>query len=100
VGLGRADPLEQLPCLPQQVLGFRAAAGGRGAAAQAGQRLGLIVGAANGAGEVQCLLVTLLSTVKVTADPVLPSLPGPARRRDRLPADRDHQELRAGDRDV
>jgi hypothetical protein len=66
----RADPLEQLPRLPQQVPGFGAVAGGRGAAAQAGQRLGLIMGAADGTGEVQCLLVTLLGTVKIAADPV------------------------------
>jgi hypothetical protein len=48
--LGGAGPLEYLVCLPQQVLGLRRVADGDGAAAQAGQRSGLITDAAGQAG--------------------------------------------------
>ena len=45
-------------------------AGGDGAAAQAGQRVRLVPGAGDGAGQVQGLLVRPLSLREVTVDPV------------------------------
>src|SRR5450755_1620065 len=68
--LSRADPPEDLFCLPQARLGISGAAGGQGAAAQAGQRLGLIPGAIDHAGQVPCLPVTGRCLVEVTAEPV------------------------------
>ena len=49
-GFGRADLLEYLLCLPQLGLGLGGVAGGGGASAQAGQRVGLVPGAGDGAG--------------------------------------------------
>ena len=69
-GLGCADPLEYLHCLPQQDPGLRGVAGGQGAAAQAGQCVCLVPGAGNSAGQVQGLLVKSLGLRQVTADPV------------------------------
>jgi hypothetical protein len=56
-GVSRAYPLEYQVCLPQQVLRLGGAADGRGAAAQAGQRVGLAQGTANRAGQFKGLLV-------------------------------------------
>lgn len=69
-GLGRADQLEYLQCLPQQDPGLDGVAGGQGAAAQAGQCVSLVPGAGDGAGQVQGLLMAPLSLREVTADPV------------------------------
>ena len=68
--LGRSDPLEDLQRLPQEFLRLRGVAGGQGAAAQASQRVRLVPGAGDCAGQVQGLLVTLLSLRDVTAEPV------------------------------
>jgi len=69
-GLGCADPLEYLQCLPQEDLGLRGVAAGQGAPAQAGQCVGLVSGAGDRAGQFQGLLVALLSLRELTADPV------------------------------
>ena len=69
-GFSRADPLEYHVCLPQQGFGSRGVAGGRSAAAQAGQRVGLVPGTADRAGQFQGLLVTRLSLGGFTAEPV------------------------------
>jgi hypothetical protein len=52
--------MEYLQRLPQQGPGLRGVATGHGAAAQVGQCVGLIPGAAGGPGEFQSLLVTFL----------------------------------------
>ena len=49
-GLGCADPLEDVPCLPQVLGGVGGAAAGQGAAAQSGQRVRLVPGAGDLAG--------------------------------------------------
>jgi hypothetical protein len=69
-GLGCADPLEYLQCLPQQGLGLRGVAVGHGAAAQAGQGMSLIPGTADGPGQFQSLQVTFLSLREFTPGPV------------------------------
>jgi hypothetical protein len=69
-GVSRSDPLEYHVCLPQQGLGSRGVAGGRSAAAQAGQRGGLAPGTADRAGQFQGLLVTRLSLGGFTVEPV------------------------------
>src|SRR5271165_5402422 len=69
-GLGCADPLEYLQCLPQEGPGLRGVAGGHGAAAQAGQRVGFVTGAGDRASQFQGLLVTPLGLREVPADPV------------------------------
>ena len=56
-------------CL-QEGLGLGGVAGGAGAAAQAGQCVSLVPGAGDSAGQLQGLLVTLLSPRELTADPV------------------------------
>src|SRR5580658_2412828 len=50
-GFGRADPLEDLQRLPQPGFGLGGAAIGQGAPAQAGQRLSLVPGAVDLAGQ-------------------------------------------------
>jgi DNA-binding transcriptional ArsR family regulator len=52
LGLGRADPLEDLQGLPQQALGPGGLAGGQGAAAQAGQCDRLVPGGADFTGQI------------------------------------------------
>src|SRR5262249_44262658 len=69
-GLGCAYSLEYLVCLPQQGSGLRGLGGGDGAAAQAGQRAGLVPGAGDGAGPFQGLLVALPGAGELTAGPV------------------------------
>jgi hypothetical protein len=69
-GVSRSDPLEYHVCLPQQGLGLRGVAGGRSAAAQAGQRGGLAPGTADRAGQFEGPLVTRLSLGGFTAEPV------------------------------
>ena len=64
-----------LVCLPQQGLGLGGLAEGDSAAAEAGKRVGLVMGAAGQAGEVQCLLVTFSSADEVTTNPVQRPLP-------------------------
>ena len=54
---GRADPLQDRQRLPQPVFGVGGAAGGLGAPAQPGQRVRLLQGDAELAGQVQGLLV-------------------------------------------
>src|SRR5580704_10109691 len=49
-GLGCADPLEDIPRLPQVLGGVAGAAEGQGAAAQAGQRAGFVAEAGDLAG--------------------------------------------------
>jgi hypothetical protein len=49
-GLGCADPLEDVPCLPEVLGGVAGAAEGQGTAAQAGQRAGFVAGAGDLAG--------------------------------------------------
>jgi hypothetical protein len=69
-GPGYADPLEDLQCLPQEDHGLRGIAGGQGAAAQAGQRVSLVPGAGDSAGEFQGLPVAPFSLRDFTADQV------------------------------
>ena len=69
-GLGRTDPLEYLVCLPQQRFGLRGSADGNGAAAQAGQCVGLVPGTGHGAGQFQCLLVAVLGPGEFTTSPM------------------------------
>ena len=57
-GLGCADPLEDVPCLPELLGGVAGAAEGQGTAAEAGQRAGFLAGAGDLAGEGQGLPVT------------------------------------------
>ena len=54
-GFGRPDPLEDLQRLPQLVVCLGGVAGGKSAPAQASQRVGLIPGAADLAGQAQRL---------------------------------------------
>jgi hypothetical protein len=68
--LGSADPLEYLVCLPQQGLGLRAVADGRGAAAQTSQCVGFVWCTGDSAGQFQRLLMTFLSRGGITGDPV------------------------------
>ena len=74
-GLGCTDPLEDLPRLPQACLRVGGVAGGQGAAAQAGQRMGLIPGTADLAGQVQGLPVTGPGPVESRRGPGAASLP-------------------------
>jgi hypothetical protein len=69
-GLGRADPPEYLQCLPKEGLSLGGVAGGQVAAAQAGQRVRLVPGAGDSAGQFEGPPVTPLSLGEVSADPV------------------------------
>jgi len=69
-GPGRADPLEDLQCLPQSVCRLIGVIGGQNTSAQAGQCVGLVPGAAGLAGQVQGLPVAPLSLREFTADPL------------------------------
>src|SRR5260370_18758853 len=66
-GLGRTDPMEDLPGLPQSVLGAGGVARGQRAAAEAGECLGLITGAADLASQLESRPVPTLVRVPVTA---------------------------------
>jgi hypothetical protein len=79
-GFGRADPLEDRQCLPQLVFGLGGAAGGRGAPAQAGQRVRFLQRDAELAGQVQGLLVACPGLAEVTAGPA--QRPGLVQSRD------------------
>ncbi len=68
--LGRAGPLENLVRLPKARLRVGGAAGGQGAPAQAGQRMGFIPATADLAGQVQGAPVTGPGRRQVAADPV------------------------------
>jgi hypothetical protein len=69
-GLGCPDPLEGLQRPPQHACCLGGVAHGQRAAAQAGLCVSLVPGAGDGAGQVQSLLVALLSLREVTADRV------------------------------
>jgi hypothetical protein len=69
-GLDRTDLLKYHQRLPQHSLGLVKVAVSGGAAAQADQCVSLMLGARDSAGQIQSLLVTLLSLREVTPDPV------------------------------
>jgi hypothetical protein len=69
-GLGRADLLEDLQCLPHHACCLTGVAGGQSAPAQAGERVSLVPRAGDSSSQLQGLPVAPFSLREFAADPV------------------------------